>query len=1250
MNKSYRIILLIILLSFINLFAQKEISFDRISLLEGLSNPTILKVMQDQFGYIWIGTNDGLNKYDGYQFSIYREDNEVPNSLKGSIILDILEDKTGNLWIATDKALNLYNRDLDNFESFQIDSTSEQQFFNAVICLLEDSKGELWTGKVYHGLTKFDRLKKSFVTAKLDSTLKPYAGYGVFDMAEDNMGRIWYVKGQSFYQKSNIVVVDKERKKETDYTDKLTANSGQNVFLTKISTDIKKNIYLQTNTGYIVKVNPADLSCESASIMENATISNILNQGTEISWVGTLENGLIKYDWKTNEKQVIVNIPNNENSIASNFITEIFIDSTGVFWIGTNNAGINKFDPNKTSFSLYKIPIEGKMGEYSYVSGFSNSKVFPNTIWVSTANGLFQFNEITKNLTNVSQKYKFKKDTPLRSVLEDSKTNLWLGSADSGVIKINLKENKTTVFTSDPNDPSTISNNSIRTIYEDPAGRIWIGTFQGLNLFNPSDNSFRRYRTFDTTFTGDVFKFLRTLRKSEKTVLEINRAKDLQKITKKFSLPAKKKLLVTSIGEKTLLGSKSLWDYGWIEDEKGKVVWRFDSLDNKHAGGAIKNRIVVNLIELNAGTYYLNYKTDDSHSFSAWNDAPPADPDYWGVQIYKLTPEDEKYIKPKLSIIQIDKSIPGENIRVVYGSDKNKIWIGTNNSGFASYDIAADEFNQIGEGGQDLTGLSSKRVNSIIQDKKGRLWVATFGGLLMLNKNGSESRTFTTNSGLPTNYLMDLMEDQLGNIWISSVKGLIKFTPDEKLNNISFITYDTKDGLQDYSFFQGASLKGDNGRLYFGGEKGFNSFYPSKINTTPPLIVINMMQISNKTVTPSSDNTPLQKGISLTESITLPYSQNDFSFEFTAIHFSRPEKNKYAYFLEGFDEDWIYDNRRFASYTNLDPGQYTFKIKAANADGVWSINPKILKITILPPWWQTTYAYISYGFVILLFLFGFDRFQRRRILNKEREKQKIQEAELRALAAEAQARLIEAENERKTKELEEARNLQLSMLPHVLPELPNLDIAVYMKTATEVGGDYYDFHVGLDGTLTVVIGDATGHGLNAGTIVTATKSLFSSHASNPDIVYTFSEISRCLKEMKFRLLSMCLQILKIRGNNMYLSAAGMPPVLIYRRSTNNVEELLIKGMPLGTPASFPYEVKTSTLNSGDTILLMSDGFPELFNESKEMYGYERIERKFLEIADLSPDNIIAELIKSGDKWSNGREQDDDISFVVIKVK
>jgi serine phosphatase RsbU (regulator of sigma subunit) len=456
--------------------------------------------------------------------------------------------------------------------------------------------------------------------------------------------------------------------------------------------------------------------------------------------------------------------------------------------------------------------------------------------------------------------------------------------------------------------------------------------------------------------------------------------------------------------------------------------------------------------------------------------------------------------------------------------------------------------------------------------------------------------------------------------------------------------------LQDYSFFQGASLKGDNGRLYFGGEKGFNSFYPSKINTTPPLIVINMMQISNKTVTPSSDNTPLQKGISLTESITLPYSQNDFSFEFTAIHFSRPEKNKYAYFLEGFDEDWIYDNRRFASYTNLDPGQYTFKIKAANADGVWSINPKILKITILPPWWQTTYAYISYGFVILLFLFGFDRFQRRRILNKEREKQKIQEAELRALAAEAQARLIEAENERKTKELEEARNLQLSMLPHVLPELPNLDIAVYMKTATEVGGDYYDFHVGLDGTLTVVIGDATGHGLNAGTIVTATKSLFSSHASNPDIVYTFSEISRCLKEMKFRLLSMCLQILKIRGNNMYLSAAGMPPVLIYRRSTNNVEELLIKGMPLGTPASFPYEVKTSTLNSGDTILLMSDGFPELFNESKEMYGYERIERKFLEIADLSPDNIIAELIKSGDKWSNGREQDDDISFVVIKVK
>ena len=189
------------------------------------------------------------------------------------------------------------------------------------------------------------------------------------------------------------------------------------------------------------------------------------------------------------------------------------------------------------------------------------------------------------------------------------------------------------------------------------------------------------------------------------------------------------------------------------------------------------------------------------------------------------------------------------------------------------------------------------------------------------------------------------------------------------------------------------------------------------------------------------------------------------------------------------------------------------------------------------------------------------------------------------------------------------------MLPKTLPQLPHLDIAVYMKTATEVGGDYYDFHVGIDGTLTIVIGDATGHGMRAGTVVTAAKSLFNSYASNTDILFSFKEISRCIKELHLQNLSMCLTMLKIRNNKLFMSSAGMPPIYFYSKKTNDVEEYQLEGMPLGTINKFPYILKETELNRGDTILLMSDGFPELMNYEKELFGYERAKNLFEEVSD-----------------------------------
>ncbi len=271
------------------------------------------------------------------------------------------------------------------------------------------------------------------------------------------------------------------------------------------------------------------------------------------------------------------------------------------------------------------------------------------------------------------------------------------------------------------------------------------------------------------------------------------------------------------------------------------------------------------------------------------------------------------------------------------------------------------------------------------------------------------------------------------------------------------------------------------------------------------------------------------------------------------------------------------------------------------------------------------------------------------------EKELAQSRRAAALALEreqekAQFAIIEAENERRAKELEEARQLQLSMLPKKLPQFPHLEIAAYMKPASEVGGDYYDFHVGDDGTLTVAVGDATGHGLKAGTMVTAAKALFRIFAEQTDIPDTFQKSSRVIKEMNLRGLFMAMTMLKIKENRLFICAAGMPPMLIYRAETGQVEEVLIRAMPWGSPFKTLYQQQELTLFKGDCVLLMSDGFPEMFNETGEMLEDAAANNVLRATSGQTPQDIINQLVKVAEQWAGTRPPDDDVTFVALKIK
>lgn len=255
----------------------------------------------------------------------------------------------------------------------------------------------------------------------------------------------------------------------------------------------------------------------------------------------------------------------------------------------------------------------------------------------------------------------------------------------------------------------------------------------------------------------------------------------------------------------------------------------------------------------------------------------------------------------------------------------------------------------------------------------------------------------------------------------------------------------------------------------------------------------------------------------------------------------------------------------------------------------------------------------------------------------------------RAIADARRRQELEAENEQRAKELEEARQLQLSMLPKRLPQLPHLEIAAYMKTATEVGGDYYDFHLSESGELTVVVGDATGHGLKAGTVVTATKSLFNHLAQTPDIPDIFQHSSRALKQMNLRSMFMAMTMIKLNGYRLTICSAGMPPALIYRAREHRVEEVLLKGIPLGSFPNYVYCKEELTLSPGDVVLLLSDGLPERFNAEGEMLGYDKPSRSLLEVAHRPPQGIIDHFVGLGNTWAGSKPLDDDMTLVVLRM-
>jgi len=1219
-----------------SLQAQEKYFLENLSVSDGLSNSVVLCTYQDNLGFLWIGTIDGLNRYDGYDIKVYKNIPGDSTSLPNNQINSIGEDSKGNLLVGTSEKVSKYNRATDNFNSIPIDKFRQSNTIS-ILSFIKDSKNRLWITTDFYGLQLFDKSKNRFTGINVRDYSGEIIAYSVdlinWDISELTNGNI--LAASETY---GVFIYNSLKNEFQPYFPNPELNNkkiGQ-IFedsAGKIWFGAKDELYIYNPDRYKLKpLNMKDKFPEKG--MKNYYGYFYEKSNKQIVLASNF--GILETNLNGDKFSLITeNIPDLK-------LTNFYRDNFGIYWISTEGKGLFRFDPAKKPFQFFRINNRGQTEIKSNpIIGVVQNPLRKNELIVSLQNqGLFSFNRSTNNFHKIQNQDGY-------NLLPDDKGNLWFTNNNGqNLNRFDLNSGRIESF--EFNNLSYSQGNFVFRLLLGPDKNIWIANIKGVQKFNPLTKNFSSLPSVTNKLVNnELISKIRNIADTEKPISSLLQVGETASLKKEFNIENPSKVLIINLGEGRLSTIKQkMFDYGWLEDSKGKILWAADSVQNSfYDGGGLKNRITFGSLDLPKGNYTINYVSDVGNNYGAFNVTAPPDSDWYGIQIIRVKDQQYSYLKNKIKN-ELDNThyAPFEVVNDMVFSRKyiNTLWLATNGTGLIRLDLQDSTYKQyLFDDEVELFPLGNRNFQ-LLEDKDGTIWISSAAGLIMFNPDTEKFKITTQNEGLTSSFISFMIQDKTGKLWFGTPAGISMLDKKNSNAQLNFINYNNTDGINDLPLNNSVHIAED-GEIFYGGYGGLDAFYPGSANNTLPKPIIISINISGVPVEKLAANINLKTEISKAKQLELSSDENNLSFNFASIHFSRPAKNKLAYMLEGIDKNWNYTNRRFASYLNLPPGEYDFRLKGSNGDGIWNPKETSIKIVINSPWYRTIFAYIAYGFLFVGLVFGFDRIQRRRIVTKERNAATIKEANLRA-------QLAEAENERKSEELEEARQLQLSMLPKELPQLPNLDIAVYMQTATEVGGDYYDFHVGLDGTLTVVIGDATGHGMRAGTMVTTAKTLFKSYAANPDILFSFQEFTRCIKQMNMGKMSMCLTMLKIKGDTMQISTAGMPPSFIFRQDTRVVEEHLFKAMPLGTMMKFPYELKDTKLNAGDTILLMSDGLPELTNKADEMYGYKRIRNGFEDVAEKAPEEIISYLKNEGAGWANNEDPDDDVTFVVIKVK
>lgn len=738
-------------------------------------------------------------------------------------------------------------------------------------------------------------------------------------------------------------------------------------------------------------------------------------------WIGTSGGGLSLYDRKKDRFLHYPVITGSPTLSGSDVIRGICSDYRGKIWIA-QFEGLYMLDPVTQTISKYLLRDgAGRPVKTTLLSIYEDSK---QRLWIATDNGLFQYNV----RTNTFRLYENNKTDPqslpadkTKTVAEDKWGNIWVGTStglsrlkpdgsgfihynyltgteinylasDSagllwigsfkGLYVYNIHTDQFSVFTHENRNHLGLSSNVVRCIYIDKHGIYWFGTYQGgickydknLNLFKLTlSSSFQENRANIAIITAlaENKNGHLLIGTNGNGLYEYDRKKQQ---VHPVNLPVKN-IPANSLPVLALLRTKTNKLYIGTYSQGVIIADQQTGAYKQLLKGTGLNDLTSNdifcLFEDSKGNVWIGTNGDGIIVMN--NDRV--------VARYSPLPQPDGVARLPIN----------GYIRAFEEDAKGNIWIGTHGGGIAIYEPATGKWTIYN---QENSQLPSNKIQCLHRDSKGKMWIATFSGLAAFDADRHLFIPFSEKDGLQNTMVYQIVEDADGKLWLSTNTGISQFDTGTK----SFWNFTHLNGVQNSNFVRGVGLRLSDGELLFGGLEGFNHFYPHQltINRNVPQVILTDLKISNKSVAAGND-APIKEHISVANEIRLNYKQN-FALNFVALNYTIPKQNHYAYKLDGFDKDWNYiGTANMASYTNLDPGEYTFRVKAGNNDGIWSTKDTTIKIFVKPPFWRTTYAYIFYiltigGLLLYSRYRGISRLRKKFALEQERQEVKrIQE-------------------------------------------------------------------------------------------------------------------------------------------------------------------------------------------------------------------------------------------------------------------